>query len=168
MQRTQQQVRDTGQSCLGAAQQPTLGVSVSVNPAVPASRTVFRLSLCLEDTCSKLNRPQPDRGEQVTGGSTEHGHVCIPSQPTGTALLLFPEEFVCSSSNGSAYVFKDKGKVRPQLVDLPGEAYEAVALRGCTTCHRWQNALVYWSDDIVLTGHWQGNHGTCTALARPA
>lgn len=110
------------------AHQPPLEVKVSANAAVPASRTVFRLSLCSEDTCSKLNRPQPDRGEQVTGGSMEQGCVCIPCQPTGTALLLFPEEFVCSSSNGSAYVFKDKGMVRPQLVDLPGEAYGAVAL----------------------------------------
>jgi len=89
-----------------------------------------------------MHRPQPGRGEQVTVSSTEQGHVCIPCQPTGTALLLFPAESVCSSSNGSAYIFKDNAKVRTQLVDLPGEAYEAVALQGRTTCHRqWQKTL---------------------------
>lgn len=114
---------------------------------------VEALGLCSEDTCvcSKLKRPQPDRGEQATVSSTGQGHVCVPCQPTGMVLLLFPGEFVCSSSNVSAYVLKDKGKVRPQLADLPG----GVALWGCATCHhRWQSA------DALLTGHGQGSRNS--------
>lgn len=84
------------------------------------------LALCSEDTCacSKLNRAQPDRGEQVTVSSMEQGQQGYHSQ-----------KFVCSTSNASACMFKVKGKVRPQLADLPGEAHEAAAPQRCTTGH---------------------------------
>lgn len=45
-------------------------------------------------------------------------------------------------------MFKVKGKVRPQLVDVPGEAYEAVPRVSA-------NGRTYWSTDTVLTGHGQ-------------
>lgn len=53
-------------------------------------------------------------------------------------------------------MFKVKGKVRPQLADLPGEAYEAVALQRCARVSASGRMLVYWSTDTVLTGHGQG------------
>lgn len=75
-------------------------------------------------------------------------------QLDGTALFLFPVEFVCSSSNESVCIFKGKAKVRSQLADLPREAYKAVALWGCTMCLLllMAKSLAYCSTDAVLTG----------------
>lgn len=138
-------MRDTGQS----TRQPSALEQLNGLPASSGSRIICKprctckqdhvqaFGLYSEDihVCSKQNRPQPDRGEQVTVSSMEQDHVCIPCQPTSTALLLFPEQLACSSSNRSAYICKGKGKVRPYLVDLPGEAYEAAAFQGGTACH---------------------------------